>query len=108
MEQNTNNQQNKLGKIIKIIIFIILGIVVLFIGIFALTSATSDKLVCKSKEGEITIMYNSKTINGYLAKDMGYNLDEQKKYAEQIGTEAYIKEFTTWFENNTSGTCEVK
>lgn len=108
MEQNTNNQQNKLGKIIKIIIFIILGIVVLFIGIFALTSATSDKLVCKAPEGEITIMYNNKTINGYVAKNMKYDLDEQKKYAEQIGTDAYIKEFTTWFENNTSGTCEVK
>ncbi len=50
-------------------------------------------------------MYTDKTITGYTASGMGYNLEEKKQYAEQIGVDAYLEEFTTWFEENTTGTC---
>ena len=32
--------------------------------------------------------------------------DNQKKYAEQIGVDAYMKEFSTWFSSNTTGSCK--
>ncbi len=76
--------------------------------IFGVTSLTSKKLVCKSSEGNITIMYNDKTIKGYTANGLSYDLDGQKKYAEQVGIDAYIKEFANWFKTNTTGSCEAK
>ena len=92
-------------KVLRVIGGIVLLVVVLFITIFAITSATSDKLKCKSKEGNITLMYNDKTITGYTANNISYDLDVQKKLAEEIGVEEYLEEFTEWFEENTTGTC---
>lgn len=52
-------------------------------------------------------MYDENRITGYTAVGINYDLDGQKKYAEQVGVEAYINEFATWFKNNTSGTCTI-
>ena len=89
------------GLAIALVSITILGII-----IFAVVSATSKKLVCKSNEGNITIMYNNKTITGYTANGIEYDLEGQKKYANQVGIDTYINEFSTWFDNNTTGTCE--
>ena len=95
-------------KALMIIGGIVLALIILFIIIFAYTALTSKKLKCKSDEGSITIMYNNKTITGYTAKNMSYDLDGQKEYAEQIGIEAYLDEFSEWFKTNTTGTCQNK
>lgn len=87
---------------------IFVGIIVLVVVIFGITSATSKKLVCKSAEGNITIMYNNKNITGYTAVGMSYDMDGQKKVAKEIGIDAYIEEFKNWFSNNTSGSCTTK
>ena len=93
-------------KVLMIIGGVVLGIAVLFIVIFAITSATSNKLVCKSDEGNITIMYNDKTITGYTANGISYDMDGQKEVAEQIGIDSYITQFRQWFSTNTTGSCE--
>lgn len=93
-------------KVLTIIGGIVVALVVIIVIIFIFVSMTSEKLVCKSKEGNITIMYNDKTITGYTAKGISYDLDGQKKYAEQIGIEEYIKEFSKYFSTNTTGSCE--
>ena len=93
-------------KILMVIGGIVVGIVVLGVVIFWVTSLTSKKLVCKSNEGNITIMYNYKTITGYTANWISYDLDNQKKYAEQIGIDAYMKEFSTCFSPNTTASCK--
>ena len=85
-----------------ITVFIVLAIVI----IFTVVSATSKKLVCKSKEGNITLMYNKKTITGYTAKNISYDMEGQKEIASQIGIDEYIEQFSTWFRTNTTGTCE--
>ncbi len=95
-------------KVLAIIGGVVVGIVVLIIAIFSLVSAKSNKLICKSNEGNITIMYNDSTINGYTASNISYDLEGQKKIAKQIGIESYISQFKTWFETNTTGTCTVK
>ena len=92
-------------KFLMIIGGIFLFLVILFIILFLIISATSKKLVCKSNEGNITIMYNDKTISGYTANGLSYDLDGQKKYAEEIGIDAYIEEFSTLFSNYTTGSC---
>ncbi len=92
-------------KVLIIIGSILLGIIVLGIIIFSVISSTSSKLTCKSNEGNITIMYNDKTLTGYTANGISYDLDEQKKLAEQIGVDSYLEEFSTWFQNNTTGSC---
>lgn len=86
-------------------LIVISGLIVLGIVIFVIISATSDKMVCKSNEGSITIMYNDKGITGYSANGISYDFDGQKKYAKEIGIDAYLDEFATWFSNNTTGTC---
>lgn len=94
-------------KVIIIIVAVILGFILLGVGIFFAVSATSNKLVCESDEGNITIMYTKKQITGYTAKGISYDLDGQKEYAEQVGIDAYIDEFSEWFSNNTTGTCKT-
>lgn len=92
-------------KILMIIGAIVLFFVIIGIIIFSVVSFSSKKLVCKSDEGNITIMYNSKTITGYTTKGMTYDFDAQKEYADEIGVDDYIEEFDNWFKSNTTGTC---
>lgn len=93
-------------KGLKIAGIVIGVIVILFIAIFTYTSLTSKKLVCKSDEGNITIMYSDKKIKGYTAKNIKYDLDGQQELAEIIGVEEYLDQFETWFETNTTGSCK--
>ena len=106
-QQPQKPKNNKLIKILAIIGGIVVAFVILFIIIFSITSASSEKLVCKSDEGNITIMYNEKGITGYTASGMSYDLDEQKEVAKEIGIDAYITEFNSWFISNTSGYCTI-
>lgn len=94
-----------MNKVLKTIIGVVIGIFAIAIIAIVVVSLTSKKLVCESAEGNITIMYNSKTIKGYKAKNMRYDLEGQREYAESIGIEAYLDEFSEWFSNNTTGTC---
>ena len=110
--QISNNQlqpkkTNKGVLIIAVLIGCIGVFVTIFIIIFTMMSANSEGLVCKSKEGNITIMYKNNEIIGYTAVGITYNLDKQKEYAKKVGIDAYIKEFSTWFSNNTSGKCTI-
>lgn len=113
LANKSNNTIAKKSKNIIVKILAIIGGIVVFFIIFiiimiSITSATSDKLVCKSSEGNITIMYNDSKINGYKSNGITYDLDQQNTIANQIGIESYISEFTTWFETNTSGSCTVE
>lgn len=92
-------------KVLMIIGGIFIFVIVLVVVLIAITSLNSKKLVCKSKEGNITIMYNEKTITGYTASGLSYDLDGQQAYAERIGVEQYLTEFSNWFSSNTSGSC---
>lgn len=93
-------------KVLMIIGGIVVGIIVLVATIFIIISATSKKLVCKSSKGDITIMYNDKTLTGYIANGVSYDLEGQKAYAEQIGVDKYINEFSNFFKTNANGKCE--
>lgn len=93
-------------NVLMVIGGIVVGIILLFLVIFGFVSLTSKKLVCKSDEGNITIMYNKDNITGYTAKNITYDLEGQKNIAKQIGVTEYLDEFTKWFETNTTGTCK--
>ena len=92
-------------KVLMIIGGIVVGIVAFGIVLFAIVSLTSKKMVCKSKEGNITIMYNNKTLTGYTAKNISYDLSGQKQYAKKVGVDTYLTEFSEWFKTHTSGSC---
>ncbi len=118
--QNTNNQisnntsNNKLKeKNIVVVILIVLGVIIvgivlISILLFSVVNKSSNKLECKSDKGDITIMYTENEIVGYTAFGITYDLDEQKKVAEQIGVKAYLEEFNTWFKMNTNGICTLE
>ena len=95
-------------KVLMIIGGIVLGVVVIVSALYIYTYMSSDKLVCKSKEGNITIMYKDDKLTGYTAKGISYDFDNQKAYAKKMGGAPYAAEFANWFEDNTSGTCEFK
>lgn len=107
--QQTNDKPKKSKNVIVKVLAIIGGIVVAFILliviIISIVSINSNKLVCKSSQGNITIMYNDSTISGYVTTGMNYDMAQQKAIANQIGINEYISEFKTWFESNTNGTC---
>ena len=108
---NYNNQQkhkNSIVKIFAIIGGVVVGIIVLAVVIISIVSANSNKLVCKSNKGNITIMYNDNEITGYTASGMSYDLEQQKSYAKQVGIQAYLDEFSNWFKTNTTGSCSIK
>lgn len=109
---NYNISPQKKKNPIKIILMIIGGIAVFFIGLWCIiffgTSALSNKLVCKSNEGNITIMYTDNQITGYKANGVSYNFDAQKQIAERIGVEDYISQFESMFTMKTTGNCERK
>ncbi len=92
-------------KTLTIIGGIVVGIIVLGCAIFALVSLTSHKMKCESSVGNITIMYNDDKITGHTAVGMTYDMDTQSQYAEKIGIEKYLDEFSSWFDEHTDGTC---
>ena len=92
-------------KVIIIIVAVVVGLAVLGGVAFGVIASKTKKMVCKSNEGDITLVYNNKTIVGYTALGMGYDFDEQKAIAEKIGIEAYLDEFDAWFTTNTTGKC---
>ena len=94
------------AKGLKKVMIILGSIFAVLIAIFLIVFLTSNRMVCRSPEGNITIMYNRRTITGYAARNMGFDLNEQQKVAREIGIEAYLEEFSYWFETNTSGSCE--
>jgi len=106
--QPPKKSQNSLRKVLVLIGGITIGIIILFVIIFTMVSSNSNKLICKSSEGNITIMYNDSTITGYTASNISYDMDSQKKVASQIGIDSYISQFKTWFETNTTGSCSKK
>lgn len=112
MANNNFNQpakkSNSFGKVFGIIAIIVAGIVILFVVIFSLVSANSNKLICKSNEGDITLMYNDSAITGYSTVGMSYDMDQQNTIASRVGIDNYISQFKTWFEKKTSGTCTIK
>ena len=101
-------KKSSTGKALKIVGIIFIVLVAVGVYIFLFVSSTSDKLVCKSNEGNITIMYNNKTLTGYTARGISYDLDGQQKIAETIGVDAYIDQFEIWFSQNTTGSCTRK
>lgn len=106
--QPVKKSKNIIVKILAVIGGIVVGIIVLFVVFFLLVSSSSNKLICKSSEGDITIMYNDTTITGYTANGLSYDMGQQKNVANQIGIKNYISQFTTWFETNTTGSCSIK
>ena len=85
---------------------IVVIVIVIVIIIFAVINMTSKKLVCKSDNNSLTIMYNDDTLTGYTAKGISYDLEGQKKSAEAMGVKAYLNWFADLYRiNNYNATC---
>ena len=83
---------------------IFLGIGVIIAAIFIFVSSSSNKLVCKSSLGNITLMYNDKALTGYTTSgSITYDYDTATAYVEKNGIEAYMVQFNMWFATNTDG-----
>ena len=106
--QYQQKPKNKKGIIKKIIIGFVIFIAIIA-SIITIVSLTSKKLVCKSSEGNITIMYRDEKLTGYIVKNATYDLDKGNEYVKQMGISEYLKQFELWFTSNTTdGKCESK
>lgn len=87
-----------------LIVCFVFAVIIAFWLIISLLG--TDKMTCKADEVEITIEYDSDNISGYSAYGMTYDLEGQREYARQIGTDPYLNEFESWFSINTGGVCQ--
>lgn len=108
LNQPVNKPKNNTKKVLIIIFVVIFAFIALIAAFFWYVSSTSNKLVCKSKEGNITIMYDDSSITGYVASGITYDMDQQSDIVDIIGIDSYISQFKVWFEENTTGTCSIK
>lgn len=90
---------------IIIMIIMILFIIVLGIMSYNQNKLPVDKMVCKSSTGSITLTFTVEELLEYDSNKIDYDFKEQKKYAEEIGIDAYLDEYSNWFSNNTDGEC---
>lgn len=105
-EEKENNLIKKNNKnMIGLSIFCIFLLCLIVIGI---VRPESNKLICKSNRGSITLIYNKESLTAYETNGISYDLESQKKYATKIGIESYLNEFSNWFKTNTAGFCEKK
>lgn len=86
---------------------LIVGIIAI-IGIlsFSVYTFSAKKLVCTSKEGDITILYTRKNIRDYSSNKITFDIESQRAYVNKVGIKEYISEFSKWFSEHTSGTCK--
>lgn len=98
--------KNSFKKImITIMIIMILFIIILGIMSYNQNKLPIDKMVCKSSTGNITLTFTVEELLEYDSDKIDYDFKEQKKYAEEIGIDAYLDEYSNWFSNNTDGKC---
>ncbi|MDD3186872.1 MAG: hypothetical protein PHD02_00120 [Bacilli bacterium] len=96
----------------KTVIFgaiIILLIILVTDGMYINKYLFSNRLVCTSAAGDITIYYNENEIIYYTSTGViTYNIESQNSYAKKIGITAYIDNFETWYQDTMNGTCKRK
>ena len=95
-------------KILMIIGGIVVGAALLFVVLFFIVSATSDKIVCKGDKSKLTIMYKDNKIKGYTAKNIDFDQDTAQAFVDIYGIESYYQTLDTWFEDNVNGSCTMK
>ena len=96
-------EKNNIWAIIIISLIVLLPTIYF---VYTYMDTATKKMECVSNIGSITITYNKKTITGYKADKLTYDLYEQRTYADEVGIKAYLDEFETWFKNNTQGSCK--
>lgn len=99
--------QKSLSKrqILLTLLWAAFGFATLVAIIFTLSSLSTPRLVCKSSQGNISITYDDSSITGYSASKLTYDFASQQAYAEQVGVDQYLNEFSDWFAGHTDGSC---
>ncbi|MBR1385790.1 MAG: hypothetical protein IJ568_03050 [Bacilli bacterium] len=93
-------------EFIRIVFLLTILAALTFIIYLIFISINSEKLVCKSSNGSITIMYDDETITGYTVKNINFNEEEAKEYIKKVGIKKYLEEFKLTFEYYYNGTCK--
>lgn len=96
-------------KTFNIIGIALIAVIMVFGIILFVRNISTDRIVCKSSSGNITIYYDDDSLLRYTTTGkIYYNFENQKAYASKIGIESYIDQFDDWFVNNTKGSCKNK
>ena len=96
-------------KLLMIIGGVVVVAIIAGVAIFLFVSKTSSQLVCKSAEGNVTIMYNDTDLTGYTSGNgLSYDLEGQREVARALGIPGYLDAFESWFLENTTGSCTRK
>ena len=87
---------------------VILSVIAMVVMVLVNGGNKNKQLVCQSNNGNITIFYNKNTVDGYTSDGYQYDLLNEQSRAEQIGVDAYIKEYSGFFSADTMGTCTIQ
>ncbi len=72
-------------------------------------SESSDRLECKSSNGNIMILYDEKGVIGYSTiESLSYDLYDEQEIASKMSASNYINQYKINFENSYDGTCIIK
>ena len=100
---NQTKKSNKKLLLIGLVIFI-----VAIFGIIMFVSSNSNKLICKSSKGKLTIMYDEERVTGYTTAGFEFDMDYSNDLIEEIGLDEFLTSFEEMFEQKYDGTCEIK
>ena len=87
---------------------VILAVIAMVVMVLVSDGNKGKQLVCQSNNGNITLYYNSETVNGYTSNGYSFDLLSEQSRAEQMGVDAYIKEYSGFFAANNNGTCTIQ
>ena len=87
---------------------VILAVIAMVVMVLVNDGNKGKQLVCQSNNGNITLYYSSETVHGYTSDGYAYDLLSEQSRAEQMGVDAYIKEYSGFFAANTMGTCTIQ
>ena len=93
-------------EFMSVILILTIVAALVFIVYLVFISVNSEKLVCKSSNGSITIMYDDEKIIGYTVKNINFDEEEAKEYIKKVGIKKYLEEFKLTFEYYYNGTCK--
>lgn len=111
--QQTPIKKSNTKKIIAIVICFLFIFVIGFIGIilftFSVVDKNSDKLICTSSKGSITIYFNGDKIQGVASSNIPYERNIEDSKSRNMGQKEYMNAYSTWFtEYTTDGTCSIE
>lgn len=112
-DYNNDNVEKKKNNASILIIIVVCSLVTLFGFIFIILNDKSNKLICKSERGNITIIYDDEIITNYKSvvvnnSQFVMNYDYSVKLIRKYGLAEFLDALKKLFEEDSNGSCKYE